>query len=63
MTKLVTVFAVAFATVALIASTTFGHVERQPAATAAAQISPLQMMTGQHLQQTEMTDMSLVFER
>jgi hypothetical protein len=62
MTKLMTVFAVAFATVALIASTTFGHVERQPAA-AAAQISPVQMMTGQQLQQTEMTDMSLVFER
>jgi hypothetical protein len=60
MTKSATVFAVAFAAVALIASTTFGHVERQPAA---AQISPLQMMTGQHLLQTEMTDMSLVFAR
>ena len=60
MTKLTTVFAVAFAAVALIASTTFGHVERQPAA---AQISPLQMMTGQHLQLTEMTDMSLIFAR
>ena len=60
MTKLTTVFAVAFAAVALIASTTFGRVERQPAA---EQISPLQMMTGQHLQLTEMTDMSLVFAR
>jgi hypothetical protein len=58
MTKLATVFAVAFTTVALIASTTFGHVERAPAA---AQISPLQLMTGQHLQPTEMTDYSLVF--
>jgi len=27
------------------------------------QRSPLQMMTGQHLEQTEMTDMSLVFAR
>jgi hypothetical protein len=60
MTKLATVFAVAFATVALIASTTLGHIERQPTP---AQISPLQMMNGQHLQQTEMTDMSLVFAR
>jgi hypothetical protein len=60
MTKVATVFAVAFTTVALIASTTFGHVERAPAA---AQISPLQMMNGQHLQQTDMTDMSLVFAR
>ena len=60
MTKLATVFAVAFATVALLASTTFGHVEQQPAT---AQISPLQMMNGQHLTQTEMTDMSLVFAR
>ena len=58
MTKLVTVFAVAFGAVALIATATFGHVERQQAA---ARISPLQMMTGQHLQQTEMIDMSLVF--
>ena len=60
MTKLATIFALAFATVALIASTTFGHVERQPTA---AQISPLQMMSGQHLEQTEMADMSLVFAR
>jgi hypothetical protein len=60
MTKLVAVLAVAFATVALIATASFGHVERQPEA---AQISPMQMMTGQHLQQTEMTDMSLVFAR
>lgn len=60
MTKLVTVFAVAFATLGLVATTTFGHVERQPAA---AQISPLQMMNGQHLQPTEMTDMSLVYAR
>ena len=52
--------AVAFAAVALIAPTTYGHVEPQAAP---AQISPLQMMTGQHLQQTEMTDMSLVFAR
>jgi hypothetical protein len=58
MTKLGTVFTVAFTTVALIASTTYGHVERQPAP---AQIEPLQMMTGQHLQPTEMTDFSLVF--
>jgi len=61
MTKLATVFAVALATIGLVATTTFGHVERQPAA---AQISPLQMMNGQHLQQTdEMTDMSLVYAR
>jgi hypothetical protein len=60
MTKLATIFAVAFAAVALIASTTFGHIERQPTS---AQMSPLQMMSGQHLQQTEMTDMSLVFAR
>ena len=59
MTKLAAVFAIAFATVALIASTTFGHVERQPAT---AQISPLQMMNGQHLSPTQMTDFSLVFE-
>jgi hypothetical protein len=51
--------AVAFLSVALVAPRTYGHVEPQPA----AQISPLQMMTGQHLQQTEMTDMSLVFAR
>ena len=65
MTKLHTVsavafVAVAFAAVALIAPTTYGRVEPQAAS---AQISPLQMMTGQHLQQTEMTDMSLVFAR
>jgi hypothetical protein len=67
MTKLHTVSAVsavafvtvAFVSVALIAPRTYGHVEPQPP----AQISPLQMMTGQHLQQTEMTDMSLVFAR
>jgi hypothetical protein len=58
MTKLAAVFAVAFAALALLASTTLGHIERQPAA---AQISPLQMRNGQHLQQTKMTDMSLVF--
>lgn len=58
MTKLATAIAVAFAVVALIASTTFGHIERQATA---AQISPLQMMNGQHLQETKMTDMSLVF--
>ena len=66
MTKLHTVSAmsgvafvtVAFVSVALIAPRTYGHVESQP-----AQISPLQMMTDQHLPQTEMTDMSLVFAR
>jgi hypothetical protein len=52
--------AIAFIAVALIASTTYGRVERQPAP---AQLAPLEMMTGQHLQQTEMTDMSLVFAR
>ena len=60
MTQLAMGFAVAFAAAALIATATFGHVEPQPAP---AQISPLQMMTGQHLQQSEMTDMSLVFAR
>ena len=58
MTKLATVFTVALTAVALIASTTYGRVERPPAP---AQIEPLQMMTGQHLQPTEMTDFSLVF--
>ncbi len=57
MMKLATFFAVAFAAVALIATTTFGRVERHPA----AQIAPLQMMTGQHLPQTEMADFSLIF--
>ena len=61
MTKLHAVSAVAFVTVAfvsvaLIAPRTYGHVEPQ------AQISPLQMMTGQHLSPTQMTDFSLVFE-
>jgi cytochrome c-type biogenesis protein CcmH/NrfG len=60
MTKFRAVFAVAFVAVGLIATTTYGRVEPQPAP---AQISPLQMMTGQHLQQSEMTDMSLVFAR
>ena len=59
MTKLSVVFGVAFAAVALIAITTYGRVERQPTP---AQISPLQMMTGQHLSPTQMTDFSLVFE-
>ena len=63
MTKLHTVSAVAlvtvaFVSVALIAPRTYGHIEPQPA----AQISPLQMMTGQHLSPTQMTDFSLVFE-
>jgi hypothetical protein len=60
MTKLATGFAVALIAVGLIATTTYGRVEPQPTP---AQISPLQMMTGQHLQQTEMTDMSLIFAR
>jgi len=63
MTKSGAVIAAAFAAsvaVTLIASTTFGRVGPQPTP---AQLSPLQMMTGQHLQQTEMTDMSLVFAR
>ena len=60
MTKLATVFAVALVAAGLIATTTYGRVEQPPVAT---QISPLQMMTGQHLLQTEMTDMSLVFAR
>ena len=58
MMKLGTVFAIAFATVALIATTTYGRIERQPTP---AQISPLSMMNGQHLPQTEMVDFSLVF--
>jgi hypothetical protein len=66
MTKLHTVSAlsavafvtVAFVSVALIAPRTYGHIEPRPA----AQISPLQMMTGQHLSPTQMTDFSLVFE-
>ena len=52
--------AIAFIAVALIASTTYGRVERLPAS---EQIAPLQMMNDQHLQPTEMTDMSLVFAR
>ena len=60
MTKLATVFAVVLVAVGLIATTTYGRVEQPPVA---AQISPLQMMAGQHLQPTEMTDMSLVFAR
>jgi hypothetical protein len=60
MTKFSTAFAVALVAGALIATATYGRVE--PQATP-AQVSPLQMMTGQHLQQTEMTDMSLVFAR
>jgi len=56
MMKLGTVFAIAFAAVALIATTTYGH--RQPTP---AQISPLSMMNDQHLPQTEMVDFSLVF--
>ena len=60
MTKFSTAFAVALIAAGLIATTTYGRVEPQPAP---AQISPIQMMTGQHLQQTEMTDMSLVFAR
>jgi hypothetical protein len=60
MTKLNTTFAVAFVAVGLIATATYGRVEPQPAP---AQISPLQLMNGQHLQQTDMTDMSLVFPR
>ena len=59
MTKLAAVFAVTFAAVALIASTTQGRVEPQ---IPAAQISPLQMMSNQHLSPTKTTDFSLVFE-
>ena len=58
MLRFSTALAIALVASALIASMTFGRGERQPAA---AQISPLQMMNGQHLQQTEMSDMSLVF--
>jgi len=50
--------AIAFIAVALLASTTYGRVERQPTP---AQVAPLEMMSGQHLPQTEMTDFSLVF--
>jgi cytochrome c-type biogenesis protein CcmH/NrfG len=60
MTKFRAVFVVAFVAIGLVATTTYGRVEQQPTPT---QISPLQMMTGQHLEQTEMTDMSLVFAR
>jgi hypothetical protein len=60
MTKFSTAFAVALVAAGLVATATYGRVEEQPMP---AQISPLQMMTGQHLQQTEMTDMSLIFAR
>ena len=60
MPKFSIAFAVSLIAAGLIATATYGRVEPQPAA---AQISPLEMMTGQHLQQTEMTDMSLVFAR
>jgi hypothetical protein len=60
MTRFGIAFAVALAASALIASMTFGRGERQPAP---AQISPMQMQTGQQLPQTELVDFSLVFER
>ena len=60
MPKVSIAFAVALIAAGLVATATYGRVEPQPPA---ARISPLQMMTGQHLQQTEMTDMSLVFAR
>jgi hypothetical protein len=59
MTKLSAVFAVAFAAAVLIASTTYGRVDRHPTP---AQLAPLEMMTGQHLSSTPMTDYSLVYD-
>ena len=58
MMKLGAAFAIAFAAVALIATTTYGRIERQPTP---AQISPLSMMNGQQLPQTELVDFTLVF--
>lgn len=60
MTKLSAAFAIALIAAGLIATATYGRVEPPPTP---AQISPLQMMNGQHLQQTEMRDMSLVYAR
>jgi len=60
MPKFSAVFAVALIAAGLIATATYGRVEPQPTQ---MQLSPLQMMAGEHLQQTEMTDLSLVFER
>lgn len=58
MTKFGIALGIAIVASGLIASMTFGRGERQPTP---AQISPLEMMNGQHLPQTEMTDFSLVF--
>jgi hypothetical protein len=58
MKKLGAVFAVAFAAMVLIASTTPGRLEP----TAVSQIAPLAMMAGQHLASEHTADFALVFE-
>jgi len=58
MKKLGAVFAVSFAAMVLIASTTPGRVEP----TAVSQIAPLSMMASQHLASEHTADFSLVFE-
>ena len=56
MIKLVAAFTLGVVVTALLAFATQGRVE-----TKAGQIAPLQMMSGQHPPQSELTDFSLVF--